>query len=224
MNIRSIIAALLLSTSIHVCAQTFFDVTVTGSTTEVVFGTTSISADGVDGGTTYVQVAVQSLVLEEEPTTTFTLVTALATFTNTFVADASGFRLSESFVGEPSLIETCVFSANRLGTCVEERPSGTRTGTETFSGTVVPFYTLAAVASTSGSASSSSMSASSTSASASSGSSGSSPGNAPVPPTGTNPIPTPTTSASQNGAAPLSASPLRLPAFFTIMVILILVI
>lgn len=118
----------------------------------------------------------------------------------TFVADASVFRISGAVRGG-SLFETCTFSANSPGTCVEELPNGpTSIETETFSGTAIPFYTLAAAAT---------------------GGSVSSTGNVPVSTaTRTNPIPTPTTSASQNGAASSNACSRPIAVFLALGILL----
>ncbi|KAJ7097400.1 hypothetical protein C8R44DRAFT_812203 [Mycena epipterygia] len=206
MIVQTIKAALLLSTSIHVHAQTLYKVSVkppTSATLAVIAESISIFADGVDadGATTYVEVGVESSFLVVAPTTTFTILSTPITFTETFAAGASVFRVSGAVPGG-SLFETCTFSANTAGTCVEERPNATSIRTETFSGTAIPFYTLAAAATFS---------------------SAFSPGNVPVSSTRTNPIPTPTTSTSQNGGAPLSVSLRRVMAFFMMGILLRLI-
>ncbi|KAJ7097383.1 hypothetical protein C8R44DRAFT_889301 [Mycena epipterygia] len=148
MVVGNIIAALPLSTSIHVRAQTLYEVSQSLTTTaEIVAESIFISAGGVgaDGATTYVEVGVESSILEIDPTKTVSdRLNPPITFTETFAAHPSVFRLSESLPAGIH-VQTCTFSVNGHGTCAGERPKfGSGTLSETFSGAVVPFYTLAA--------------------------------------------------------------------------------
>ncbi|KAJ6484725.1 hypothetical protein C8R45DRAFT_999158, partial [Mycena sanguinolenta] len=117
----------------------------------------TISAGGTNsnGGTTYVEVnAINSEVIVEG-STTFTVISAQTTVTDTFVADASGF--AGTLVVPPGSAvaqETCGFGSDGVGTCVlTVMESGIRIGT-TFSGSVVPIFTLTAPGSQSSGASS----------------------------------------------------------------------
>ncbi|KAJ7120259.1 hypothetical protein C8R44DRAFT_787850 [Mycena epipterygia] len=151
MHIRA--AVLLLSTSVHVSAQTLYDVSQslapTGPTAilAVPFSISPVGV-GADGGTTYVEIDVESALLDVEPSATLTLLSVPTTLTNTYVVDASGLRFSyamSEFLGSSvTLAETCSFGANGLGTCVLDGPVGGSATASTFSGSVVPFYTLAA--------------------------------------------------------------------------------
>ncbi|KAJ7901059.1 hypothetical protein B0H14DRAFT_2670530 [Mycena olivaceomarginata] len=128
-------------------AQTLFAVSAVNPTfTHIIKGTTVISAVGVgsDGWTTYTEAGTVSLDFFVGPSTTTTFIDAsrVAEVGGEFEANASGVRFS---VHGGELAETCVFGADGRGTCVEREvfASSTRLAT-TFSGTVVPFYTLAA--------------------------------------------------------------------------------
>ncbi|KAJ6487399.1 hypothetical protein C8R47DRAFT_1320645, partial [Mycena vitilis] len=103
-----------------------------------------ISAAGTNaqGATTYVEVAVVSSELLIEPSTTRTLLSAPTTFTQTLVADASGFTLVAQ-----NVVESCGLGGIGAGTCVEKVARQSETLTFTYSGSVVPFHTLAATTS-----------------------------------------------------------------------------
>ncbi|KAJ7791130.1 hypothetical protein B0H14DRAFT_3567814 [Mycena olivaceomarginata] len=64
-------------------------------------------------------------------------------FTRTFVEDASGWRASEVVFGGSNAV-TCSFGTAGRGTCIESVPIRTTTIVATYSGSVVPFHTLAA--------------------------------------------------------------------------------
>ncbi|KAJ7912300.1 hypothetical protein B0H13DRAFT_2327467 [Mycena leptocephala] len=111
----------------------------------------SFSAGGTNanGGTTYVEVIAQSSLVDIEPSTTLTLISVPTTFTETLVADASGWRGSVLlFPGSEEAQETCGFGADGRGTCVYSFVGPAETGA-TISGSVVPVYTLAAPAASS---------------------------------------------------------------------------
>ncbi|KAJ7120266.1 hypothetical protein C8R44DRAFT_921389 [Mycena epipterygia] len=149
------VALLLLSTSIY-AIRGFPDVSTpapTGSDVVIQANSFSISAAGVgaDGATTYVEVEVESSHLQVEPSRTITFLSVPTTFTNTFIADASGVRLSYATPVPFQLssltrtvAETCSFGANGLGTCVLDNALAGSATASTFSGSVVPLYTLAA--------------------------------------------------------------------------------
>ncbi|KAJ6550168.1 hypothetical protein B0H19DRAFT_1265028 [Mycena capillaripes] len=114
----------------------------------------SVSAGGtnLNGGTTYVEVDAITSDVIIEPYTTLTVYSAPTTLTETFVEDASGragsipimFTISPSTTATEAFV-TCGFGADGRGTCVETilGQSGIF-GAFTFSGSVVPFYTLPA--------------------------------------------------------------------------------
>ncbi|KAJ7120257.1 hypothetical protein C8R44DRAFT_737083 [Mycena epipterygia] len=160
---------LLLATSIYVSVQTLYDVSESvfpsGVSLLAVQESVSISAVGVgvDGGTTYVEIDVESSLVDSQflPSTTITVISVPTTFTRsfppalgpylayltsseTFIADASGLRYSYPpsvfFGSSVTLAETCSFGANGIGTCVEQYLIGPPV---TFSGSVIPYYTLA---------------------------------------------------------------------------------
>ncbi|KAJ7101697.1 hypothetical protein C8R44DRAFT_809187, partial [Mycena epipterygia] len=147
---------LLLATSIYVSAQTLYDIPQSvfpsGVFTPVVQESVSISAAGVgaDGGTTYVEVDVESLIIDTRfPSTTVTLLSVPATVTGTFIVDASDYEYSYTTffpIGPQSssitFAEKCAFGTGTagMGTCVEQG-FGAPT---TYSGRVVPFFTLTA--------------------------------------------------------------------------------
>ncbi|KAF8212679.1 hypothetical protein K438DRAFT_1168905 [Mycena galopus ATCC 62051] len=143
------LAGLLLSALVHAAhGQTLYDVSrAIPSFTEIEEGYTSLFAVGVgsDGWTTYTQSGTISLDVVMEPSTTRTLVAPSnpAELGGEFEANASGLRVSE-FGGE--LAETCAFGADGRGTCVERQIEASSTLLDvTFSGSVVPFFTLVAV-------------------------------------------------------------------------------
>ncbi|KAJ6549873.1 hypothetical protein B0H19DRAFT_1264765 [Mycena capillaripes] len=118
------LAVLLLSAFIHAAlGQTLYAVSaVNPSVTNIIEETTSFSAIG------------------EGPSTTTTLISAPAIIGGKFEENASGFRFS---VVGGKFAETCAFGADGRGTCVEREVLVTGTLETTFSGNVVPFYTLA---------------------------------------------------------------------------------
>ncbi|KAJ7509423.1 hypothetical protein B0H11DRAFT_1959605 [Mycena galericulata] len=141
------LAILLLLAIIHaVHGQTLYTLSAANPTfTLIVEGTTSLSAIGVgsDGWTTYTQSGTVSLEVEVEPSTTTTLInpSAPAMLVGEFEENASGYRFS---ILDGEHAETCAFGADGRGTCVERIAVPTTTILDTFSGSVVPFYTLGA--------------------------------------------------------------------------------
>ncbi|KAJ7132522.1 hypothetical protein C8R44DRAFT_871466 [Mycena epipterygia] len=144
---------LLLATSIYVSAQTLYDIPQSvfpsGFSTEVAQESVSISAAGVgaDGGMTYIEIEVGSLIIDTQfPSTTISLLSVPTTITETFIADASDLEYSVTISGPQSvatLAEKCSFGTGTagIGTCVLEEGFGAPT---TYSGHVVPFFTLTA--------------------------------------------------------------------------------
>ncbi|KAJ6611924.1 hypothetical protein B0H10DRAFT_338633 [Mycena sp. CBHHK59/15] len=145
------LAVLLLLAIIHaVHGQTLYTLSGVNPTfTLIVEGTTSLSAIGVgsDGWTTYTQSGTVSFEVAVEPSTTFTIInpSAPAMLVGEFEENASGFRFSALGLGGEHA-ETCAFGADGRGTCVERIVEAASTILDTFSGSVVPFYTLAAPA------------------------------------------------------------------------------
>ncbi|KAF7342518.1 hypothetical protein MVEN_01842000 [Mycena venus] len=142
---QPIATAVLLLAHIHVVyGQTLYAV-VNPNFPDIVEGTTFVSAVGVgaDGWTTYVQSGTISLDVQEGPSTTVTVVSAPARFVGGFEENASGYRAS--LVGG-EFAETCAFGPDGRGTCVEKlvQASSTRLNT-TYSGSIVPVYTIAAL-------------------------------------------------------------------------------
>ncbi|KAJ7921178.1 hypothetical protein B0H13DRAFT_1985830 [Mycena leptocephala] len=147
MTKRTLAVLLLLAIIYAVHGQTLYTLSgVNPSFTRIIEGTTSLSAVGVgsDGWTTYSQSGTVSLEVAEEASTTFTIVnpSAPAMLVGEFEENASGFRLSY-FIPGGEHAETCAFGADGRGTCVERIVDATSTILDTFSGSVVPFYTLA---------------------------------------------------------------------------------
>ncbi|KAJ7753877.1 hypothetical protein B0H14DRAFT_2635544 [Mycena olivaceomarginata] len=105
----------------------------------------SVSAAGTDshGGTTYVDVEVVTSEVLIKPDTTITVLSVPTTTTFTWVEDASGIQESFLRSGETAG-ETCGFGTDGHGTCVETRARPPTTETFTFSGNVVPLFTVAA--------------------------------------------------------------------------------
>lgn len=58
-----------------------------------------------------------------------------------FIADASGYVVEAPFEGSMAVVESCTFGSNGVGTCVAVLPAPFAT-TSTYSGSIVPFYTL----------------------------------------------------------------------------------
>ncbi|KAF7346988.1 hypothetical protein MVEN_01451700 [Mycena venus] len=150
MPTKANVAALLLSSFVHVSAQTLYTVSAGTFFNPWANATISVSAIGTgsDGGTTYVEVAtarpsvfVTTSLLGAPESTPFTV--DVEPFTQTFVEDASGWRASGVAFGGSDAV-TCSFGTAGRGTCVESVPFGTTTIIATYSGSVVPFYTLAA--------------------------------------------------------------------------------
>ncbi|KAJ7312397.1 hypothetical protein DFH08DRAFT_896927 [Mycena albidolilacea] len=143
---KRIAAAILLLAHIHVVyGQTLYAVPVVNpSFTDTVEGSTFASAIGVgpDGWTTYTQGGTISFEALEEPSTTSTIISAPARLEGEFEENASGYRFS-LLGGE--LAETCAFGLDGRGTCVERLVQASSTRFDiTFSGSVVPIYTIAA--------------------------------------------------------------------------------
>ncbi|KAJ7060936.1 hypothetical protein C8F01DRAFT_177573 [Mycena amicta] len=121
----------------------------TGPVTVIVGQRVSVSALGVgaDGMTTYLEVGAETLALEASGTVTQTLLTGEIPFTATFLEDASRIVIGTTGSG---LFESCTFGADGTGTCVNQfvdvGASTTSTLTTTFTGPVVPWYTLNAAA------------------------------------------------------------------------------
>ncbi|KAF7342520.1 hypothetical protein MVEN_01842200 [Mycena venus] len=132
---QPIAAAVLLLAHIHVVyGQTLYEV-LDPNFTNIMEGTTFISAVGVgaDGWTTYEQSGTLSLYVEEGPSTTITAVSVPG-------------RLGGVSLGGGQIAETCAFGPDGRGTCVNRlvQASSTRLDT-TFSGSMVPFFTIAAL-------------------------------------------------------------------------------
>ncbi|KAJ7889882.1 hypothetical protein B0H14DRAFT_2561569 [Mycena olivaceomarginata] len=110
----------------------------------------SISVGGTNshGGTTYVGVEVLNSEVLIQLHTTITFLSAPTTATFTWVEDASGFQQtnirSASGIAPETAVETCGFGTDGRGTCVETLVSPQTTETITFSGNVVPYFTLVA--------------------------------------------------------------------------------
>ncbi|KAK7044878.1 hypothetical protein R3P38DRAFT_2881396 [Favolaschia claudopus] len=182
----------------------------TGGVTVLVSQTDSISALGVgaDGMTTYLRVGAETLAVEISGTVTKTLLAAPIPYTETFLEDASKFVMGASDSG---LSETCTFGADNQGACVVQfvsaGPSGTSTLTSTYSGPVVPWYTLNAAAA----------------ADSAPGESGSrtstSPSSRGVSETGTSAASSPSPS-TPNSASALTSGSLILPVFVTMLYLL----
>ncbi|KAJ7753442.1 hypothetical protein B0H14DRAFT_3896563 [Mycena olivaceomarginata] len=135
-------AALLLSFFVH--AGTLFNPWANATISVAAIGT------GSDGGTTYVEVATARpsflryhKLLGPAGVHTFHCGRGNHSPVNTFVEDASGWRESEVVFGGSDAV-TCSFGTAGRGTCVESVPFRTTTIIATYSGSVVPFYTLAA--------------------------------------------------------------------------------
>ncbi|KAJ7485694.1 hypothetical protein FB451DRAFT_1432370 [Mycena latifolia] len=129
-------------------AQTLYGVSeISPSPTVVESLSRTISAIGVgaDGATTYVEEGTESFLAFVYPSTTQILLSTPSPFTGTFVQDASGERFSASS-GQKFQAQTCGFGADGQGTCVEKVPIGPVTETQTYSGPVVPVYTLPSAA------------------------------------------------------------------------------
>ncbi|KAJ7266392.1 hypothetical protein B0H12DRAFT_1099478 [Mycena haematopus] len=155
MLIQGIVSALLLSLAPTASAQTLYTVSEGTQFNPWANATISVSAIGTgsDGGTTYVEVATaipSFYVTQVEPngqTLAAPVTVGVEPFTMTFVEDATGFR--ESGVGAAiSVAETCTFGPDARGTCVDHIVFELQSSTTvlTVSGSVVPFYTLAASA------------------------------------------------------------------------------
>ncbi|KAJ7337678.1 hypothetical protein DFH08DRAFT_1082821 [Mycena albidolilacea] len=105
----------------------------------------SVSVAGTDshGGTTYVDVEVVTSEVLINPYTTITVLSVPTTATFTWVEDASGKQ--ESFLRSVGTeVKTCGFGTDGHGTCVETLAAPQTTATFTFSGNVVPLFTLVA--------------------------------------------------------------------------------
>ncbi|KAJ7480840.1 hypothetical protein FB451DRAFT_1365211 [Mycena latifolia] len=110
--------------------------------------TFSAAGVGDDGWTTYLGFGVVSAEVFSQPSgsASTTVFSPPFTVSATVIAGASGFRHSAG-----RGIETCTFGADGRGACVVLGPSvagGATFMTKTFSGTAVPFYTLAAATGT----------------------------------------------------------------------------
>ncbi|KAJ7154789.1 hypothetical protein C8R46DRAFT_1197032 [Mycena filopes] len=143
-------------------AQTLYDVSVpvnsaTPEDHEVAYDTISLSAAGVgtDGATTYIEQEIESELLFVGSTTTETLLSTPLTMTATLVENASGALWSGPVVicsgggcqvdtSAGPAVQTCAFGTDGYGTCVDRFPYFS--GGITFSGAVVPYYTLNAAA------------------------------------------------------------------------------
>ncbi|KAF8190665.1 hypothetical protein K438DRAFT_1970963 [Mycena galopus ATCC 62051] len=112
-------------------------------------GGVSISVGGTnsDGGTTYVQVVAETSEVLVGPSTTITLISVPTTKTVTFVENASGLRANLEISGPSTtetIVQTCGFGSDGRGTCVETITYVTPTQVLSYSGNVVPGYTLPA--------------------------------------------------------------------------------
>ncbi|KAJ6525581.1 hypothetical protein DFH09DRAFT_1188369, partial [Mycena vulgaris] len=150
-SIHSLIIGVLLPAVLHgVSAQTLYEVSVDPgpSATQILDISRTISAAGVgaDGWTTYVEKDVETSLVVEEPFRTVTFISVPTTYTFTFEADASGFRdaIPGPFTSATSFA-TCAFIKGRTGSCVDYivRGGSSTVFLETFTGSVVPYYTLA---------------------------------------------------------------------------------
>ncbi|KAJ7021389.1 hypothetical protein C8F04DRAFT_269569 [Mycena alexandri] len=135
-------------------AQTLFYVSESQpAQTEIIYETFSLSAVGVgtDGATTYIQNVIESYAAFVESATTVTLMSTIATYTNTIIEDASGFREYSPLLdcgpdgckvdtSAGPVVQTCTFGTDGHGTCVEKFPFLSEG--VTYSGAVVPYYTL----------------------------------------------------------------------------------
>ncbi|KAJ6578686.1 hypothetical protein DFH09DRAFT_1148082 [Mycena vulgaris] len=143
-TMKRIATAMLLLAHIHVVyGQTLYAVA-HPSFTNIAKGTTFVSAVGVgvDGWTTYTEGGTISFEVQEGPSTTVTISRPVE-LGGEFEENASGYRFSD-LGGE--LAETCAFGPNGRGTCVERLVQASSTRLDiTFSGSVVPFYTIAAL-------------------------------------------------------------------------------
>ncbi|KAJ7051851.1 hypothetical protein C8F01DRAFT_1376483 [Mycena amicta] len=143
-------------------AVTFYDVSQEPAPSApplILSETISISAGpvGVDGVTTYVQEVVESFFAEIFSDTTEVFVSTPTTFFFAIAQSTGGYMASAYGISGSSTIElgvdSCTFDATGHGVCVDRdlepqvQPGGstvTRTVTFTRSGSVVPYYTLAA--------------------------------------------------------------------------------
>ncbi|KAJ7489035.1 hypothetical protein FB451DRAFT_681928 [Mycena latifolia] len=107
----------------------------------------SVGGVGADGATTYVEEIVQTAVVYGDPPATATI--PAQTLHATLVADASIYRYSKlpsSGADDADVfgvLETCTLDGKGGGSCVAEGwEDGGATVTTTFTGAVVPFYTL----------------------------------------------------------------------------------
>ncbi|KAJ6540154.1 hypothetical protein DFH09DRAFT_1089899 [Mycena vulgaris] len=142
MHIHNILGVLLLST-FSASAQTLYEVSHSEGTMIIAtYFTVSAAGVGADGGTTYVEVGAVPTGGISDASTTVTAIITPFTYTATLVADASGFRATPLINGHPgNIIETCGFGTDARATCVEGVFGGL---IATFTGDLVPFYTLAA--------------------------------------------------------------------------------
>ncbi|KAF7784872.1 hypothetical protein Agabi119p4_1037 [Agaricus bisporus var. burnettii] len=108
---------------------------------------------GEDGKTTYVAEGVRTELAGVFPDTTTTFSSPSATFTNTFVEDASGLFFKQTLIytdgaisdgSDFQNIQSCNFQGTTAGSCVRRLkfPEDTGTSTTTYSGTLIPVYTL----------------------------------------------------------------------------------
>ncbi|KAJ7110880.1 hypothetical protein C8R44DRAFT_742657 [Mycena epipterygia] len=144
------VAVLLLSVSIRACAQqtvTLYEVSDTAvglGPTLVIQESVTFEAAGIgtDGATTYREVVVESALGEGNPTmTSLTPFRTPVKATGNFIADASGYIIEVPFEGSMIVAASCRFGSDGSGTCVAELLAPLAT-TTTYSGPVVPFYTL----------------------------------------------------------------------------------
>ncbi|KAJ7021390.1 hypothetical protein C8F04DRAFT_1273822 [Mycena alexandri] len=146
--------------AVYAQTVTLHDVFATASgLTQIDSESFSFSAGGVgaDGATTYVGVVVESFAVDELASTTVTFADKPFTATVTRVEDASGYRLTspEEICEDgvctvdttaPPDVRTCSFGADGQGSCVQQLGGESRT--LTWSGSVVPIYTLPAATGT----------------------------------------------------------------------------
>ncbi|KAJ7640584.1 hypothetical protein B0H17DRAFT_1105506 [Mycena rosella] len=140
--IRPTVTALLLLIA-QVCAQTLYTVSLENpSFTDIISESITLSVAGVgaDGWTTYAVGGSASLEVLEGPSATFTIMSTPVTLEGNFEANSAGWRQSFG-----AIAETCAFGSDGRGTCVAKVVRASSTSIETYSGSVVPFYTLGVI-------------------------------------------------------------------------------
>ncbi|KAF7343108.1 hypothetical protein MVEN_01741200 [Mycena venus] len=151
-SVPDVVAAVLLLLVLSVSAEpvTLYGLSaVPGPTSLILAESITVSAIGVggDGWTTYVEEEAITSQVIVAPSTTITAISVPTTLPFTFEENASGERYSLPMteVGA-TLYESCGFGADGQGTCVEHQliQSTEEILFVTTSGSVAPWYTLAA--------------------------------------------------------------------------------